>query len=106
MIKPKPDEPPKPELLCHIEAFRLTQRLTQQQLADKAGVSRKTVYAVETGRTAPSIEVALRLAKALDQPVDKLFSLRYVTRPVISRRRRRIKTYSQPWPAIPTDYWL
>ena len=49
--------------------------MTQQALADAVGVSRQTVNAIETGRYSPSLEVALRIARAFDQPVEGVFSL-------------------------------
>jgi putative transcriptional regulator len=49
--------------------------LTQAQLADRIGVSRKTVNTVENGVFVPSTIVALKLARALGEPVEALFSL-------------------------------
>jgi len=49
--------------------------VSQQALADMIGVSRKTVNAIETGNSQPSLLIALRLAKALDTPIDRLFRL-------------------------------
>ncbi len=49
--------------------------LTQAELAVLAGVSRKTINTVENGVFVPSTILALRLAKALDAPVEQLFWL-------------------------------
>jgi putative transcriptional regulator len=49
--------------------------LTQAQLADRIGVSRKTVNTVENGVFVPSTVVALKLAGALGRPVEELFFL-------------------------------
>lgn len=49
--------------------------LTQAQLADLIGMSRKTVNTVENGVFVPSTVVALKLARALGEPVERLFSL-------------------------------
>lgn len=49
--------------------------MTQQQLAEAVGVSRQTIIAIESGRYSPSLEVALKLARAFGQPVDAVFSL-------------------------------
>lgn len=49
--------------------------LTQQQLADLAGVSRQTVVEVEKGDYNPSTALALRLAVLLDASVEELFQL-------------------------------
>lgn len=48
---------------------------TQGQLADAIGVSRKTVNTVENGVFVPSTVIALKLARALGQPVETLFFL-------------------------------
>lgn len=47
--------------------------MTQQQLADKAGVTRQTIIAIEAGRYAPSLPLAFRLAKAFDVGVEDVF---------------------------------
>ena len=49
--------------------------LTQQQLAEAVGVSRQTIIAIESGRYRPSLEVALKIARAFDQPVESVFQL-------------------------------
>lgn len=49
--------------------------LSQQQLADAIGVSRKTISTVETRRFTPSVVVALKLAYYFNLPVETLFSL-------------------------------
>lgn len=54
---------------------RLAAGLSQQTLAERAGVARQAVHAVETGRYLPNTLVALRLAQALACPVEALFAL-------------------------------
>lgn len=49
--------------------------LTQQQLAEAVGVSRQTIIAIERGRYSPSLEVALKIARAFRQPVEGVFWL-------------------------------
>ena len=49
--------------------------LTQQELADVVGVTRQTIIAIEKGRYSPSLEVALKIARALEQPVESVFWL-------------------------------
>jgi putative transcriptional regulator len=49
--------------------------LTQQELADAVGVSRQTIISVEQGRYRPSVELALKMGRTLDLPVEKLFIL-------------------------------
>jgi putative transcriptional regulator len=50
--------------------------LTQAQLAELVGVSRKTINTVENGIFIPSTVLALRLAQALGTTVERLFQLR------------------------------
>jgi putative transcriptional regulator len=47
--------------------------MTQQQLADLAGVSRQTIVAVEQGRHAPSLELAFRIARVFGLPLESVF---------------------------------
>ena len=49
--------------------------LTQAELAEIVGVSRKTINTVENGVFIPSTVLALRLAKALNTTVESLFQL-------------------------------
>ena len=49
--------------------------LTQAQLAERCGVTRKTVNTVENGVFIPSTVLALKLARALSEPVETLFWL-------------------------------
>jgi putative transcriptional regulator len=50
--------------------------MTQQQLADKAGVTRQTIIAIEAGKYAPSLPLAFRIAKAFDVGVEDVFQFR------------------------------
>ena len=50
-------------------------RMTQQQLADAAGVSRQTVNAIESGKFVPSTLLALKMARIFSKPVEELFDL-------------------------------
>ena len=59
----------------HLKAFRLNAEFSQQALADQAGISRQAYSALESGRATPSTEVALRLARSLEVPLESLFSL-------------------------------
>lgn len=62
-------------LAIRLREVRLAAGLTQADLAERAGVSRKTVNTVENGVFTPSVLVALSLAQALDVSVEALFSL-------------------------------
>jgi putative transcriptional regulator len=47
--------------------------MTQQQLADKVGVTRQTIIAIEAGKYAPSLPLAFRIARAFDASVEDVF---------------------------------
>ena len=65
---------PKMVLANQIRALRFAQReMTQQDLADRIGVSRQTVNAIEGGKYSPSLEVAFRIARVFDQPLEGVF---------------------------------
>lgn len=55
--------------------LRSERDLTQAALAERVGVSRKTINTVENGVFIPSTLLALRLARALGCPVEAIFSL-------------------------------
>ncbi|MFO7155063.1 MAG: helix-turn-helix transcriptional regulator [Pseudomonadota bacterium] len=64
--------------------------LTQEELAQLVGVTRKTINTVENGRFVPSTILALKLAKALGTTVEELFLLEprtFTARPGRSRPR-------------------
>ena len=48
--------------------------MTQQQLADEAGVSRQTIVAIEKGNYSPSLELAFRLAHIFKTPLEEVFT--------------------------------
>ena len=47
--------------------------MTQQDLADKIGVTRQTVNAIEQGKYSPSLEAAFRIAAVFDTPLEGVF---------------------------------
>jgi putative transcriptional regulator len=62
-------------LLNSLKEERERLGLTQAALADRAGVSRKTINTVENGVFVPSTILALKLAAVLDRPVEALFRI-------------------------------
>ncbi len=66
--------PKKFEITNNIRRLRFfAGEMTQQELAEKAGVSRQTVIAIEAGRYAPSLELAFRIADAFGVPIGEVF---------------------------------
>ena len=62
-------------LVNTIREARSARGWTQAALAERVGVSRKTINTVENGVFVPSTIIALKLAQALELPVEALFSL-------------------------------
>ena len=48
-------------------------QMTQQQLADKVGVTRQTIIAIESGKYAPSLPLAFRIARTFEVPLEQVF---------------------------------
>lgn len=58
----------------HIRRLRFEHHeLTQQALADRIGVTRQTVNAIELGKYSPSLEVAFRMAAVFGVPLEQVF---------------------------------
>jgi len=47
--------------------------MTQQQLADKAGVTRQTIIAIEAGKYSPSLSLAFKIARAFGLKIEDVF---------------------------------
>jgi len=58
-----------------LSELRKSAKLTQQQLADKIGVTRQTIIAIEKGDYIPSVLLALKLSHVLECKVERIFSL-------------------------------
>ena len=58
-----------------IRVFRAEHRLSQAQLAEAIGVSRKTISTIEVGRFVPSTIIALEIARYFEVPLEEVFFL-------------------------------
>ena len=57
-----------------IRRFRFANgEMTQAELADRIGVTRQTIIAIEQGRYSPSLEMAFQIAGVFNVPLDDLF---------------------------------
>lgn len=63
------------DIANHLADYRRKRGLPAATLAQSAGISRQTIYAIESGSYIPNTAVALRLARALDASVEELFAL-------------------------------
>jgi putative transcriptional regulator len=62
-------------LINQLRALRESNGMTQADLAAALGVSRQTIISIEQGRYAPSLDLALRLARLFGRTVEELFQL-------------------------------
>ena len=58
-----------------LRVLRAERDWSQQDLADKLGVSRQTINAIETEKYDPSLPLALKIGRLFDQNVEKIFTL-------------------------------
>ena len=56
-----------------LKVLRAERNWSQADLADRLGVSRQTVNALETGRYDPSLPLAFRIARIFEQPIGAIF---------------------------------
>ncbi|MHC4654282.1 MAG: helix-turn-helix transcriptional regulator [Planctomycetota bacterium] len=47
--------------------------MTQQQLANRVGVTRQTIIAIESGKYAPSLPLAFKIARTFGKPIEDIF---------------------------------
>ena len=64
------------ELDNRIRVFRAEHRMSQAELAERIGVSRKTISTIEVGRFVPSTVIALKIARYFGVSVEEVFSLK------------------------------
>lgn len=67
--------PKKFEITNNIRKLRFfANEMTQMDLAEKAGVSRQTIIAIEAGKYSPSLELAFRIADVFGVQIGEVFS--------------------------------
>ncbi len=52
----------------------INSEMTQQELAERTGVTRQTILAIESDKYSPSLELAFRIAAVFQQPLEEIFS--------------------------------
>jgi putative transcriptional regulator len=68
---------PQHDIYNNLRKYRLmADGMTQQDLADRVGVTRQTILYIEKGKYSPTIGLALRLARELGVRVEDLFELK------------------------------
>ena len=58
-----------------IRVERAEKRITQQDLAERCGVSRQTINAIESGKFIPSTVLALKITRVFEKAVEEIFEL-------------------------------
>jgi putative transcriptional regulator len=61
------------QLVNRIAVLRAERKMTQKELAEKAGVSRQTIISIENKKYSPSLVLAFKIAKALDVAITQVF---------------------------------
>ncbi len=65
----------KPLISNNIRTLRFhSSEMTQQELADKVGVTRQTIIAIENAKYYPSLELAFRIARVFNVPLEDVFT--------------------------------
>lgn len=57
----------------NLKRYRLMKDLTQEDLAKKVGVRRETIMRLENAKYNPSLELAVRISRVLEAPLEELF---------------------------------
>jgi len=63
----------------------LANEMTQQELADKTGVTRQTIVAIENGKYSPTLELAFRISWVFGLPLNEVFSFNADEDPLIQK---------------------
>lgn len=58
-----------------LKMYRVIANMTQEELATQVGVSRQTINAIEKGKYLPSLDLALKLGRIFNVPIETLFRL-------------------------------
>ena len=59
--------------ISNLKKYRQLKELTQEELAIKVNVRRETIARLENAKYNPSLELAVRISKELDTPIESLF---------------------------------
>ncbi len=63
------------KLTNQVRIYRQQQKWTQEQFAERIGVTRQTVISLEKDSYTPSLLLAMQIARVFDRPVEELFQL-------------------------------
>jgi len=82
----------------HIRKLRFHfDEMTQQELADRTGVTRQTIVAIENGKYFPSLELAFRIAQVFKLPLENVFTFNVEGDQVLKKSKNRKKGDVEFW---------
>jgi putative transcriptional regulator len=65
---------PKPHIRNNIRKLRFDhEEMTQEELAEKTGVTRQTINAIESAKYSPTLELAFKIARVFSVPLEEVF---------------------------------
>jgi putative transcriptional regulator len=84
----------------------MANELTQQELADRTGVTRQTIVAIENMKYSPTLELAFRISHVFNKPLNEVFSYQYDEDPVLNKKieDNRLKTIDNRQKTIDNSY--
>lgn len=66
----------KPKIANNIRRLRFdADEMSQKDLADKVGVTRQTIAAIEKAKYSPTLELAFLIARIFDRQIDEVFTI-------------------------------
>jgi len=67
----------KEKITNNVNVLRVKANITQGELAEKVGVTRQTIIAIEKGNYTPSVLLALKIASFFKKPIEEVFHIKY-----------------------------
>lgn len=61
------------EFICNLKKYRILKDLTQEELAVLVGVRRETIMRLEAAKYNPSLQLAIKISRAVETPIEELF---------------------------------
>jgi putative molybdopterin biosynthesis protein len=87
----------------NLAQFRMKRGLAAKELAKQIGVTRQTIYAIETGTYMPNTLLALKLAQVLEASVEQLFKLESPKAPPHTEGVMVLPTGQEPQAGLPVQ---
>lgn len=85
------------KILCRIRALRKEKKLTQEELAEKLGISRQSIISVEAGKSIPSLSLAIQIADLFNKAIEEVFSCDFYNPNNFIRKEQIMNRDLMPW---------